>query len=150
MAGIGFELRRILSRDTLGAQIQAYFLGMAIVLGPFLCSASLLIALSTFSIGYADLDTRQIFTGAVVYVFGGSLIITGLLQVVLARFLADKIYRGDYDIIMASYFPVMLITSALLVITGAPFTLLFDISVLTKVLLVTLFVTIGCLWITVI
>lgn len=150
MAGIGFELRRILNRDTFGAQIQAYFLGMVIVLGPFLCSASVLIALSSFSIPYADLSTRQIFTGAVVYVFGGSLIITGLVQIILARFIADKIYRGEYDTIIASYFPVLILTAALLVLTGVPVVALFDISVVAKVLMVSLYTTIGCLWITVI
>jgi uncharacterized membrane protein len=150
MAGIGFELRRILNRDTFGAQIQAYFLGMVIVLGPFLCSASVLIALSTFSVQYADLSTRQIFTGAVVYVFGGSLIVTGLIQIVLARFIADKIYRGEYDTIIGSYFPVLLLTSALLIATGAPIAATFDISLIAQVLIVSLYVTIGCLWITVI
>jgi uncharacterized membrane protein len=150
VAGIGFELRRILNRDTFGAQIQAYFLGMVIVLGPFLCSASVLIALSTYSVPYADLSTRQIFTGAVVYVFGGSLIITGLVQIVLARFIADKIYRGEYDTIIASYFPVLVMTSALLILSGVPAVYFFDIPLVAKVLIVSLYTTIGCLWVTVI
>lgn len=150
MAGIGFELRKILNRDTFGSQIQAYFLGMAVVLGPFLCSASVLIALSTFSVQFADLETRQIFTGTVVYVFGGSLVITGLIQIVLARFIADKIYRGEYDTIIASYFPVLICSSALLLITGVPIAAIFDISIASKVLIVSLFLTVGCLWITVI
>lgn len=150
MAGIGFELRKILNRDTFGSQLQAYFLGMVIVLGPFLCSASLLIALSSYSVDYADLSTRQVFTGAVVYVFGGSLVITGLVQVILARYIADKIYRGEYDTIISSYYPVLLITSALLLLSGIPVVLTFDISAIAKLLILSLYVTIGCLWVTVI
>lgn len=150
MAGIGFELRRILHRDTFGAQIQAYFLGMVVVLGPFLCSASALIALSAFSVQYADLDTRQIFTGTVVYVFGGSLIVTGLIQIVLSRFIADKIYRGEHDTIIASFFPVLLITSALLLATGIPVVASFGVSHVVKILMLSLYLAVGCLWITVI
>src|SRR5215831_11371470 len=98
MAGIGFELRKILQKDSLAAIARAHFLGGIIVLGPFLCSVLCLTVLNyvgasslSKTIGTnADFNIRQTFTSAAVYVFGGSLVATGPIQVVLTRYLADK------------------------------------------------------------
>ena len=150
MAGIGFELRRILQKDTFGALARAYFFGSVIVLGPFLCSVLCLAGLSVLSVGLTDLHTRQIFTGAVVYVFGGSLVTTGLIQVVVTRYLADQVYRGEYDSLIESLFPVLAVAAAVLGVTGLPIIAGLELSVLAKVTLYTLYVTIGCLWLTVV
>ena len=150
MAGIGFELRRILQKETFGALARAHFLGALIVLGPFLCSVFCLAGLSVFSIGVTSLHNRQVFTGAVVYIFGGSLVTTGLVQVVVTRYLADLVYKGEYDSLIRSLFPVLLVVCALLGVGGLPFIVTVPLPALTKVTLYTLYLTIGCLWLAVV
>lgn len=146
MAGIGFELRKILQAETFSAMVRAYFIGGVVVLGPFIASALCIGVLTALTRNTADIETRQAFTGAVVYVFGGSMTVTGIIHVVVTRFLADQYYRGDHGRMIESLFPVMLVTAALLVLVGAPCLALFRLPVLTKILFLTLFVVIGLLW----
>ena len=146
MAGIGFELRRILQQDTFSAMARAYLIGGVVVLGPFLCSILCIAGLTLFSAGIADTDNRQAFAGAVVWVFGGSLIVTGLVQVVLTRYLADQVYRGDHGSLAQSVFPVILISAALLGIVGVPVLLVVQLSWMARTLILTLGIAIGVLW----
>lgn len=146
MAGIGFELRKILKEETFTAQARAYTLGAIIAVGPFLCSVLALAGLSAFASGVLELDQRQVFTGGVVHVFGGSLVVTGLLQVVVTRYLSDQIYRGENERLIYSLFPVLLVASALLAVIGAPFVISLPLSPLTRLVLFSLYLITGCLW----
>jgi uncharacterized membrane protein len=109
-----------------------------------------LAGISFFSIGLTDLVTRQTFAGAAVYVFGGSLVTTGLVQVVLTRYLADEIYRGEYRALVDTMFPVLAVTAGLLALSAIPVLVSVKVSLLAKALILALYVTIGCLWITVV
>lgn len=150
MAGIGFELRKILQKDSLSAIAQAHFLGGVIVLGPFLCSVVCLAALNLTSAPYATFATRQVFAAAAVYVFGSSLIFTGPLQVVLTRYLADKVYRGESDSLIESLFPVLLVTIVILDLIALPMLALLDVSSISKLAILSLHSVIGCLWMVVV
>jgi uncharacterized membrane protein len=152
MAGIGFELRKILNEDSLGAIGRAHVLGGIIVLGPFLCSVLCLAGLNVFSARFTqgDFTVRQVFASAVVYTFGGSLIATGPLQVVLTRYLADKVYRGEYDSLIECLFPAMMITAAILCVPALPVVLHVDLSITAKLTLIALHSTIGCMWMVVV
>lgn len=150
MAGIGFELRRLFAQETFTAWVKAYAFGAVIALGPFFCSVACLAGLALLSVGVTDLATRQIFAGAIVYVFGGSLVTTGLIQVIVTRYLADKVYRGEYDALIQAFFPVLLVTSSLLFVLGAPWLFALPISWLARFTLLSLYETIGCLWLTVV
>lgn len=147
MAGIGIELRKILQEDTFSAQVRAYLLGALYALGPFLSSILCLASLSVIGRQLADLDLRQAFTASVVYVYGGSITVAGLLQVALTRYLADQVYRGEQETLVESIFPVGLLTAGLLTLTGLPFlALAVKLPMVTKVLLFGLYVTAGTLW----
>lgn len=150
MAGIGFELKRILQKDNWGSWAHAYLLGAFIVLGPFLCSITALAGLSLLSPALADLRVRQAFTSCTVYVFGASLIATGAVQVVVTRYLADLTYRGDRDGVMEALWPVLLFSAAGLLLCIAPVLWIFDAPPGARALLWTLHLCVGSLWIVVI
>jgi uncharacterized membrane protein len=150
VAGIGFELRRILKRETFGAWAHAYLFGAVIVLGPFLCSVLSLAGISTFSHGLVSLDVQRVFTGAAVTVFGGSLVVTGAVQVVLTRHLADLVYRGAYAELIGCLFPALALSSACLTVTALPFLAGAPLALTVKVLLWSLLMCVGALWIVVI
>ncbi len=147
MAGIGLKLRAILREETYSATVRAYALGAVLVMGPFLCSVVCLALLGVLGISLADTATRQTFASAVVYVFGGSLVSAGLLQVVVTRYIADAIYRGAYGELPSSLFPMLLVTAGLHVVSGVPVLIFTDLSPLASVTVLALYVTIGCLWI---
>jgi uncharacterized membrane protein len=150
MAGIGFELRRILQKDTFGAWTRAYLYGAIIVLGPFLCSVLCLAGITVFTHGMVDLEVRRIFTGATVMIFGGSLVVTGAVQVVLTRYLADLVYRGAHDQLIGCLFPSLILACACLSVTALPPLVSLELAPLLKVLLWSLLMTVGALWIVVI
>ncbi|MHB8877069.1 MAG: exopolysaccharide Pel transporter PelG [Myxococcaceae bacterium] len=146
VAGIGLELRKILQVETFSAVVRAYFIGGVVVLGPFIASALCIGLLTALTRSTADIETRQAFTGAIVYVFGGSMTVTGLIHVVVTRYLADQFYRGEHGRMIDSLFPVMLMTAVVLVLVAVPCLGLFRLPPVTKLLLLTLFVIIGLLW----
>jgi uncharacterized membrane protein len=150
MAGIGFELRRILESDTFGAWTRAYAFGAVIVLGPFFCSVLCLAGISYWTHRVVELEVRQMFTGATVMVFGASLVFTGAVQVVLTRYLADLVYRGQHDRVMSSLFPALALSCLCLSITGLPFIAFVPLSTLQKLILWSLLMTVGGLWIVVV
>ena len=150
MAGIGFELRRMLHKETFGAWSGAYLFGAVIVLGPFVCSVLCLAGITLWTHGLVELDVRRIFTGATVAAFGSSLVVSGAVQVVLTRYLADLVYRGANDKLIGCLFPALLLTCALLSLTAAPFLLSVPLPALTRVLLWSLVMTVGAMWIVVV
>jgi uncharacterized membrane protein len=146
MAGIGFELRRLLQRETFGAWASAYLLGGVIVLGPFLCAVASFAGVSALAPRFADLPLRQAFTAATVYAFAGSLVATGMLQVVLTRYLADLVYRGDSDRLIQCLFPSLTLTFGVAVVLALPVLLTLGLPPLVTVALWLLYVTIAMLW----
>lgn len=114
MAGIGFRLRKLLHKGDVASFLQAYSIGGTIALGPFLLSVVCLGTLMFISGKELPLDERQAFTGSVVYVFGASMILTGVFQLALTRYLADKIYRGEYRSLAESLFPALATAQILL------------------------------------
>jgi uncharacterized membrane protein len=150
MAGIGLELRRILKRETFAAWASAYLFGAVIVLGPFLCSVLSLAGITVLGRGAVSDETQRVFTGAAVTVFGASLVLTGAVQVVLTRYLADLVYRGAYDDLIASLFPALLLSSACLSLAALPYLWISPLALAIKVVLWSLLMTVGALWILVV
>ncbi len=146
MAGIGFELRKLMAPGTYTAHARAYTYAAIVGAGPWLSSVLGLAVLGALAVDPSDFETRQTFASTVVYVFGGTLVLTGPLQMVVTRFLADLVYRGERDRVGAAYLPVVLSTAALLLLFGAPFFGGLEASVFYRLMSLTLFVTIGCTW----
>ena len=149
MAGIGITLRKILAEESFTAVARAYALGAALSIGPFLSSVVCLAALAALSVGVAELDVRQAFSGATVYVFGGSLVATSAMQVILTRYLADEIYCGAHETLVESFFGMLVLAAGLLTIVALPVLWVVQISVVAKVILLSLHITIGAVWIAV-
>ena len=92
MAGIGFELRKIVGKGHISSVFQAAVSGVMIVSGPWLLSI-LSITVITRSMNTFLGDTPAAFLGAIVYCYAFSLIIFGGLHYVFTRIIADKIYE---------------------------------------------------------
>lgn len=150
MAGIGFELRKLLQRDTLLALIRAYAYAGIISSGPWVLSiiGLMIIGVLSFSIVVPDNKITQ-FQVTVTYMIAFSLIITGFLQLAFTRFVADRLFEERDELVMPNYNAVQLIVTVVpgVFATAAAWWLFPQESLLYRVLLVAGFVVLSNIWI---
>ncbi len=113
MAGIGFELRRMLSHDSYSSLLKGFLYSTVISAGPWLMSVLSLAFLGIYSVAFLGFEERQTFSSTVVYIYAGSLVGTGLLQIIITRYLADHLYQGRRQILGQCFIPVQLVTAAI-------------------------------------
>ncbi len=94
MAGIGFRLNKILSKKSFEGLLAAYGYAAVIGSGPWLVSIGTLALLGAMLPGFGSQDVAaSAFFSSVTYAVALSLILSGGLQMVLTRHVADL----DYD-----------------------------------------------------
>lgn len=113
MAGIGFELRRILAEDTYTSMVKGFLYSTVISAGPWLMSVLCLGILGIISVSFLGFEERQVFASTVVYMYALSLVGTGLIQVVVTRYLSDQLYLGERNRLGEALMPVLLLTVAI-------------------------------------
>ncbi len=108
MAGIGFELRRILKRDNLSSLFGAYGLASIFSSGPWVLSVLgvMLIGIVSLSLSVRDIEIIQ-FLVSVTYQMAISLTLSGLFQHVFTRWVADRLYEKRNDLILPSMMGVL-------------------------------------------
>ena len=113
MAGIGFELRRILRKNTLIGILEAYAYAGIIGSGPWVLSivGILLIGLFSVSVVVPSYLVTQ-FQTSVTYLVAGSLIFTGLAQLAFTRFISDRLIEKTKDAVLPNLHGLMLLVSA--------------------------------------
>ena len=118
MAGIGFELRRILRRRTYLALIEAYGYAGIVSSGPWLLSifGILLLGFLALSDRSAALPIIQ-FQVSVTYLIAVSLIFTGPLQLLFTRYIADMLFARQARSVV-TVLVTMLVTT---IVPGAVF-----------------------------
>jgi uncharacterized membrane protein len=93
MAGIGFELRKLLQRDSYFALVRAYAYAGLISSGPWVLSILGLVAIGVMS---ANIVVPNIlvsrFQVSVTYLIAASLILTGGVQLGFTRWVSDRLF----------------------------------------------------------
>lgn len=104
MAGIGFELRKLLKRDSLLGVMQAYTYAGIISSGPWVLSilGILVIGVMSLSVVVPDFLITQ-FQVSVTYLISLSLILTGFVQLAFTRFTADRLFEKRADVILPNF-----------------------------------------------
>ncbi|RMH79961.1 MAG: hypothetical protein D6674_05935 [Acidobacteria bacterium] len=110
MAGIGFELRRALARRYISSVGIAFGYSLLLVAGPYLISI-LTILSSYYLIGPFVKDRTFIlqFQVLVTYMVAFSLILTGPSQLMMTRFVADRLFEEKYDLVLSNLVGNMLL-----------------------------------------
>jgi polysaccharide biosynthesis protein PelG len=96
MAGIGFELRNFMAKGTLYGVLKAYGFSGLISSGPWVLSI-----MGILMIGFLDVvksthaPAIAEFQISVTYLMASSLIVTGPIQLMFSRFVADRLYQKD-------------------------------------------------------
>jgi uncharacterized membrane protein len=150
MAGIGFELRKILKRDSLFSLLHAYSFAAVISSGPWVLSivGMLIIGMLSTSVVLPEFLIVQ-FQVSITYVIASSLIFTGVCQLALTRFAADRMFEKRLNVILPNLHAVILVVS----VTGGLAGLLCvaflfpEQSVLYRLLLLAAFVILCIIWV---
>jgi len=110
----------------------------------------MLIGIVAVSQKAGGVEVKQ-FTTSVTWVMGASLTLTGLLQLVFTRFIADRLFEGKDHIINPNLFGAIMLTSVSSLVIGIllAFTI-FHESLAYEVLMIANFVTLSNIWILVI
>ncbi len=150
MAGIGFELRRLLQRDSLLSLLRAYGFAGVISSGPWVLSIIGMLAIGFMSVGVVVPDALVTqFQVTVTYLIAASLILTGFFQLAFTRFVADRLFERRRDVILSNYHGVLWVVAALSGALGAAAAaLLFpEQSIAYRMLGVAGFVLLSLIWI---
>lgn len=102
MAGIGFELRRLLRQDSYFGLLRAYGYAGLISSGPWVLSILAVMALGVLSAALTPGDSTQVtsFLVSVTWLVAGSLLLTSLVQLVFTRFVADRLFEKQQKAIL--------------------------------------------------
>jgi len=149
VAGIGFELRRHLRKESYAGVLRAYFVAGAIGSGPWIISIGSMLLIGTL----AQLTRRGVelvtpFLATVTYLMAGSLVVSGLLQLLFVRFVADRLFEKREDAVAPNLLGALLLTT---IVSGglaaAVCATTFHGHVAFRVLLVATFATLSNVWI---
>ena len=153
MAGIGFELRKYLDEDSFTGTFKAYGFSGLISAGPWVLSilGVMLIGIVALSQKVGGQEVEQ-FTTSVTWIMGTSLILSGMLQLVFTRYIADRSFEGLQKLINPNLFGAMLLTTLVSGLLGIAALMLFftEQSLSYKALMLSNFVTLNNVWIVVI
>ncbi|MDD2609150.1 MAG: exopolysaccharide Pel transporter PelG [Giesbergeria sp.] len=150
MAGIGFELRRLLRKNTLLGLAQAYAYAGVIGSGPWIFSivGILLVGIFSASVVVPAFFVTQ-FQTSVTYLVASSLVLTGLVQLAFTRFVSDRLFEKKPEVILPNLHGLLLLVVGAASILGtlALFVLLPGERLLYRLLMLAGFVVMCAVWV---
>lgn len=147
MAGIGFRLEKILSRDSYSHLLKGYGYSAVVSAGPLLCSVfsiALLVIIAPRNVSSTEI---LVFRTLVVYAFGLSLIATSPAQMVITRYMADRIFLNDMQALIPALVGLLAIMLPAHAVLGALLIPLAKLSFAASATAVLLFLLTGIIWI---
>lgn len=151
MAGIGFELRKLLRNKSFFGMLRAYGFAGAISSGPWLLSIFSVLAIGVLGKDFGHSQQMVRFQVTVTYLMAVTLILTGGFQLSLSRFIADKLFEKKPHQVLPNLLGAMTLTS---LCSGALATLLiatlFSEPLPCCLLIIASFVCLSNIWILVV
>lgn len=150
MAGIGFELRKLLRKQTYSGLLQAYAFAGIISSGPWVLSIIGIMLIGLLSVGTVSPKVAiSQFQVTVTYLFLISLISTGVVQLSFTRFVADRTFAKDEDAILPNFNGLILVVMGVSILVALPcVAFLFpEQSVLYRLLFVMGLAVMSAIWI---
>lgn len=152
MAGIGFELRKLLHKDSFLGLVQAYGYAGVISSGPWVLSILGVMVVGLLSLAL-DSDAQQVisFLVSITYLTAFSLITGGWLQLMLTRFIADRLFEDKPSEILPNLMGALLVTTLSSFFIGAFFWPLFsEESLAYRFIMVACLIVLSDIWVLVI
>lgn len=146
MAGIGLRLRNLVADQTYLHGAAAYFSSGVIAAGPWLISVISLALLQGVVGGFLPGDDRMVLFATITYVFVGSSILTGPVQIVLTRIAADRIFLHETNVIGPIFTRSFIMWLVAVACIAVPFVLWTPFELPYRLLAGSLFVTVSLIW----
>jgi len=148
MAGIGFELRKHLRDPSYGGLLTAYSIAGAIGSGPWIISIFGTIALGLLSVRLGGDGGETVrFLASVTWLIAASLILSGAIQLLFTRFVADRLFEKRRDLVLPNLLGALLVTTAAALLVAAPIAVFsFEGRYVYRALLVATFVVLNDVW----
>ncbi len=152
MAGIGFELRKLLNKKSLFGLLQAYGYAGIISSGPWVLSILGIMAIGILSVNLQTQSNVVLsFLISITYLMAFSIIIGGWLQLMLTRFVSDLIYAKKQQEIIPNLLGALIVTSLTSMLVALISWPLFpDQSLAYKLLMLSSLVLLSNIWILVV
>ncbi|SFM25537.1 Uncharacterized membrane protein [Nitrosomonas communis] len=152
MAGIGFRLRELMKADTLSGVLLAYSFAGIIGSGPWVLSI-----VGILLIGFISTENSSVpyFVGqfqiSVTYLMAVSLILTGPLQLIITRFIADRLYEKHDELVLPNLIgAICLVITVIGTLASLCLIYFFAGSVLYRLLMLSGLIILSTIWIVVI
>lgn len=150
MAGIGFELRKLLQKQSYFGLLQAYVYAGIISSGPWVLSIIGVIFVGFLSLGVVFPHTLIVqFQVSVTYLILSSLIFTGFIQLAFTRFIADGLFKKQDEQVVPNFNGMLLIVTAISGTFGtlAMFLFFSGMSLSYRLLMLSGFVILCAIWV---
>ena len=154
MAGIGFELQKILKDENMTSVAKAFGYSAILSSGPWVISMLVILAMVLTSVYLStNIVIKDILLqSTVIYISALALssVFTGFLQLPFTRFVADRLYEKRFYLILPNLFGVLILIVAVgfLLITPLSFWLFYSQSNLFIMLYISIFLILSLVWIT--
>ncbi|MHC4449143.1 MAG: exopolysaccharide Pel transporter PelG [Planctomycetota bacterium] len=147
MAGIGFELRRMIDqRGGFLSKVRAYFAAGLISSGPWLMTILTLTLLNLLAPKVGVTGNIEMFRALVTYAFAFSLVLVGAGQMAITRRVADLLYSKRYNRVLPAFTASMLVTGITAFVIAATFCAIARFSPALSFVAVSLFMVISMTW----
>ncbi len=151
MAGIGFELRKLMKGKSYSSLIVAYTYAGVISSGPWVLSIIAVLLIGVISLPVmvpADLVSR--FQTVVTYLIAFSLMLTGFVQLSFTRYAADRIFDREHHRLLPNLNGLLLVVIAVSGLLSYPVALVAfpQQSLFFRLLFAATFVILCCVWVT--
>lgn len=153
MAGIGFQLRKILAKDRYATTLRAYLYAGMISSGPWVLSIISVMVIGLLSLGYS-VPSQEVgqFLISVTYLMASSLIFTGGLQLFFIRYISDRLYEKKYESILPNLLGILFVVTLVAAVIAFLIIFLFfdDTTIQYKILMFSNFIVLCNLWVVII
>lgn len=114
MAGIGFEIRKLLAKGTLSGGVSAYAYAGIVSSGPWVLSIISILAVGILVLGdvLPHIQISQ-FQVSITYLISFSLVVSGIFQHLFTRYIADQFYLKKTRKIISNLHGAMTIMTAI-------------------------------------
>ncbi len=146
MAGIGFQLQKLIEDESFLKKAKAYIFASIITSGPWILSIICLGLIGFLSGKFTPGERFSVISITIVYTFAFSLIFTGPVQFVLTRYLADKEYLKQKEKMLSALISALIISLIISLSLSVPWYVMSEGSVQYKLSGIILFAIVCSIW----
>ena len=147
MAGIGFRLEKILSKNSYTNLLEGYTFSAVVTAGPMIFTIMSIGILGVLAEQHLHRDDMLIFRTIIVYVYATTLILSSPIQMIFTRYMSDRIYFKDFQALVPAFVCVTLLAAFIHAVVGYTAIYFLDLDFGTEISCVVLLVTVSTIWI---